>query len=84
MGCRATHTTRQGGDLRTEATRQGGALGVSVAREGGALGIRVSLVCSVNLQEPYIRVSPDFVWLTESNLWTAVMQVEANRPWHVE
>ena len=84
MGCIATHTTRQGGDLQTEATRQGGALGISVAREGGALGIRVSLVCSVNLQEPYIRVSPDYVWLTESNLWTAVMQVEANRPWHVE
>lgn len=84
MGCITTHTTRQGGDLRTEATRQGGALGVSVAREGGALGIRVSLVCSVNLQEPYIRVSPDYVWLTESNLWTAVMQVESNRPWRVE
>lgn len=71
MGCIQTYTTRQGGDLRTEATRQGGALGVS-------------LVCSVNLQEPYIRVSPDFVWLTESNLWTAVMQVESNRPWRVE
>lgn len=84
MGCITTHTTRQGGDLRTEATRQGGTLGVSVAREGGSLDIRLSLVCSVNLQEPYIRVSPDFVWLTESNLWQAVMQVESNRPWHVE
>ena len=73
MGCIQTYTTRQGGDLRTEATRQGGALDISV-----------SLVCSVNLQEPYIRVSPDFVWLTESNLWTAVMQVESNRPWRVE
>lgn len=73
MGCISTHTTRQGGDLRTEATRQGGTLDISV-----------SLVCSVNLQEPYIRVSPDFVWLTESNLWTAVMQVESNRPWRVE
>lgn len=84
MGCIATHTTRQGGNLRTEATRQGGTLGVSTARQGGTLNISVSLVCSVNLQEPYIRVSPEYVWLTESNLWTAVMQVEANRPWHVE
>ena len=73
MGCIATHTTRQGGDLQTEATRQ-----------GGTLGIRVSLVCSVNLQEPYIRVEPEYVWLTESNLWQAVMQVESNRAWRVE
>ena len=84
MGCIATHTTRQGGDLRTEATRQGGALGISVAREGGALGIRVSLVCTVNLQKSYLRVEPEYVWLTESNLWTAVMQVEANLQWQVE
>ena len=84
MGCIATHTTRQGRDLRTEATRQGGALGVSVARLGGALGIRVSLVCSVNLQEPYIRVEPEYIWLTESNHWKAIVQVESNRAWTVE
>ena len=81
MGCIATHTTRQGGDLRTEATRQGGALGISVAREGGALGIRVSLVCTVNLQKPFLRVEPEYVWLTESNLWQAVVGVETNRAW---
>lgn len=73
MGCIATKTERQGGDLRTAA-----------AREGGELNISVSLVCTVNLQAPYLRVEPEYVWLTESNLWEAIVSVETNRAWKAE
>ena len=70
MGCIATKTRREGGDLRTETGRQGGTLNISV-----------SLVCTVNLQKPYLRVEPEYVWLTESNLWEAIVGVETNRAW---
>lgn len=81
MGCIATQARRLGGTLEAEARRIGGNLGISTARKGGDLCVRASLICTVNLEKPYVRVEPEYIWLTESNLFTAIVGVESNRQW---
>lgn len=83
MGCIATHTTRIGG-FRTETGRLGGNLSTRFQREGGTLLVSVSLVCSVNNANGYVRVEPEYIWLTESNLFSAIVNVESNTGWKAE
>ena len=83
MGCITTHTTRIGG-IRTETRRLEGGLNPVIHREGGTLRITASLVCTVNNRKGYVRVEPEYIWLTESNLYSAIVNVESNVSWKAE
>ena len=83
MGCITTHTTRIGG-IRTETHRLGGRLHPVIHREGGTLRISASLICTVNNRKGYVRVEPQYIWLTESNLYSAIVNVESNVSWKAE
>ena len=83
MGCITTHTTRIGG-IRTETRRLEGGLNPVVSREGGTLRILASLICTVNNRKGYVRIEPEYIWLTESNLYSAIVNVESNVSWKAE
>lgn len=70
MGCISTHTARLGGTLKA-----------GTARLGGTLRISVSQVCTVDISGPYVRASPECVWLTDDDLREAYVAVESNRTW---
>ena len=84
MGCIQTHTERRGGTLVVQSGRIGGGLSVGTSRQGGNLHVRTSLICTLNLEEPYLRVEPEYIWLTESNNWQALVKVESNRAWRID
>ena len=70
MGCISVHTERVGGTLR-----------VCTVRTGGTLRVSVSVVCTADIEEGYVRTGSQCVWLTEDNLWEAAVAVESNRQW---
>ena len=76
-------TSRIGG-IQVEARRATPALGLQASRKGGTLRIAASLVCTVNHAMGYVRIEPQYVWLTESNLYSAIVSVESNVSWKAE
>ena len=74
------HASRIGG-IQVEARRATPVLGLQASREGGTLRISASLVCTVNHAKGYVRVEPQYVWLTESNHFRALVEVQSNTAW---
>lgn len=73
MGCIRTQTTRIGGDLR-----------FNTSSIGGGLKISTSLVCSVDPNKKLLKIEPTFIWLTESNNFTEIVNVLSNTDWTVK
>lgn len=72
---------RLGGTVRTQTARATGLLHPAVSRRGGALSVRASLVCTIDLVKKFVRVEPQYVWLTESNHFRALVEVQSNTAW---
>ena len=77
------YTSRIGG-IQVEARRATPVFGLQASRQGGTLRISASLVCTVNHAKGYVRVEPQYIWLTESNLYSAIVGVESNVSWKAE
>ena len=73
-------TSRIGG-IQVEARRTTPVLGLQASRKGGTLRISASLVCTVNHAKGYVRVEPQYIWLTESNHFHAIVEVQSNTAW---
>lgn len=73
-------TSRIGG-IQVEARRATPVLGLQASRKGGTLRISASLVCTVNHAKGYVRVEPQYIWLTESNHFHAIVEVQSNTAW---
>lgn len=83
MGCFKVKTTRTGGNLNVETTRTGGELYTCLSRTGGDLRVDISLVCMVSIEGKFLQVEPEHVWLMESNLYEADVDVHSNAEWKV-
>ena len=77
------HASRIGG-IQVEARRATPVLGLQASRQGGTLRIAASLVCTVNHAMGYVRIEPQYIWLTGSNLYSAIVNVESNVSWKAE
>lgn len=81
MGCISVHTSRIGGNLFVDTARIGGGLSIGTTRIGGTCHVTTSLICSINVANGYVRVEPKFIWLTESNNYTEIVEVFSNTDW---
>ena len=84
MGCFKVKTTRTGGYLDVKASRNGGMLCTCVSRTGGGLRVDISLVCMVSIEGKFLRIEPEHVWLLESNLYEADVDVYSNVEWEAQ
>lgn len=84
MGCFKVKTTRTGGNLKVETTRIGGELYTCVSRTGGGLRVDISMVCMVSIEGKFLRIEPEHVWLMESNLYEADVDVYSNAEWEAQ
>lgn len=75
---------RLGGTARIAATRGTGLLQPAVSRRGGALQVRASLVCTIDLVKKFVRIEPEYIWLTESNHFQTIVAVQSNTSWKAE
>lgn len=86
---------RQEGSVKCAATRIDGNLIVSAKRQtedikciatriGGTIKISTSLICAIDPTKKFIRVTPKFIWLTESNNYTEIVNVLSNTDWTVK
>ena len=73
MGCISVHTSRIGGNLS-----------VDTRRIGGTCHVTTSLVCSINVAKNYVRVEPQYLWLTESNQFRDIVNVYSDVQWKAE
>ncbi len=84
MGCIVATGRRIGQSLRAYAERVGESLEVTAMRVGGNLRMTAGLVCSTSDFKAYLEVSPETVWLTPSNGFSADFVVVSNVSWKVE
>lgn len=84
MGCIVATGRRVGQSLRAYAERVGESLEASAMRVGGNLRMTAGLVCSTSSIDAFLMVSPDTVWLTPSNSFSADFVVVSNVSWRVE
>lgn len=84
MGCIVATGRRVGQSLRAYAERVGDSLEVSAMRVGSNLRMTAGLVCSTSSIDAFLKVSPDTVWLTPSNSFSADFVVVSNVSWRVE
>ena len=68
--------------LRMEFDRIGENLKLSVNRVSEGLRMSVGLVCTTN-DVFYIKVTPQVIWLTDSNGYSDYFDVESNTDWKV-
>lgn len=80
----ALRMDRLGGTVRTQTARATGLLHPAVSRRGGALLVRASLVCTIDLVKKFVRIEPEYIWLTESNHFHAIVEVQSNTSWKAE
>lgn len=80
----ALRMDRLGGTVRTQTARATRLLYPAVSRHGGALSIRASLVCTIDLVKKFVRIEPEYLWLTESNHFHAIVDVQSNTSWKAE
>lgn len=89
-----TYTRRLSGDLIPRfgrvgefKTRTSRAITSSIpyfVRVGGSLRIRCSLICTINHAKGYVRIEPEYLWLTESNRYQGLVNVQSNTGWKAE
>lgn len=84
MGCIVASGRRVGQSLRARAERVGESLKASAKRVGGNLRVTAGLVCSTSSVDAFLKVSPDTVWLTPSNSFSADFMIVSNVSWRVE
>ena len=72
------------GCIKTVTTRIDGNLEISSKRNGGDLKITTSLVCLVDPSKKLLKIEPKFIWLTESNNFTEIVNVLSNTDWTVK
>lgn len=84
MGCISAKITRIGGDLIISVKRQKGDIKCATTRIGGTIKISTSLICAIDPTKKYIRVTPQFIWLTESNNYTEIVNVLSNTDWTIK
>lgn len=84
MGCIVATGRRVGQSLRAYAERVGESLEASAMRVGSNLRMTAGLVCSTSSIDAFLQVSPETVWLTTSNNFSADFVVVSNVSWRVE
>lgn len=83
-GCITARTARVGGGLEITSCRQDGDLRFAAARIGGGVGISTSLVCTVDPAKKVLKIEPEFIWLTESNGYSEIVNVLSNTDWNLK
>lgn len=94
MGCLELSVNRIGQGLNVLASRIGKGLNVVANRIGEdiivsvwntkpSLVISCGIVCSVEQSEYYLRVSPDYVWLTPDML-SGEFEIYSNVDWEID
>lgn len=81
MGCIHISATRVGGSVSAKATIE--TTSISATRVGELPNPMAQIVCIFS-NDSYIQVSPDTVWLTPSNGFSADFVVVSNVSWIVE
>lgn len=81
-GCLDVSVGRIGDGINAIAERIGEGIGFSVMRIGGGLSVACSIVCNVNTSN-YVRVEPQYLWLTPANDFTDDVDVISNVVWDV-
>lgn len=84
MGCIRAETRRIGGDVIISTERQGGDIQFTATQIGGNIRINTSLVCSIDPTKKVLKIEPKFIWLTESNNYTEIVNVLSNTDWAVK
>lgn len=84
MGCIRADTRRIGGDVIISTELQGGDIQFDATQIGGNIIINTSLVCSIDPTKKVLKVEPKFIWLTESNNYTEIVNVLSNTDWAVK
>lgn len=82
-GC-SVSALRQGGDLSVTTGRLGGDCLTECSRIGGEVRVQVSLVCMASIEDKYLRIEPETVWLFEAADYTQDVWVYSNADWHAE
>lgn len=77
MGCLSVEFSRVGG-LSATCERVGGM--AATASRIGDMNCRFSIVCSTGIMPPYLRISPEILWI-----WTdpAYNDVYSNTTWNI-
>ena len=83
-GCITARTARVGGGLEITSCRQDGDLRFAATRIGGGVGISTSLVCTVDPSKKVLKIEPEFIWLTESNGYSEIVNVLSNTDWNLK
>lgn len=78
------HTKQLEGDIIILTERQGGDIQCTASQIGGNIRINTSLVCSIDPSKKVLKIEPKFIWLTESNNYTEIVNVLSNTDWAVK
>lgn len=47
------------------------------------INVNTTLICSLNIQKQYIRIEPEYLWLTEDNNFSDIVNVFSDIQWNV-